>query len=199
MHVYWNSAWKPSGALACLLIYKNSSFENHGDEGVGVKSSAFLDGRRVVSIGNALITSAVAQSHAKYLNYVERVRGIRNTSTMDANEKSLAQTHPALAKEAFGWDPSEVTFGSHKKQNWKCPRGHVYHAVVKARTGQGSGCPFCAGRRVLAGFNDLATTHPTLASEADGWDPKSVVFGTSTKLRFRCSACYLRATSNLRC
>jgi hypothetical protein len=187
VHVYWNTAWKPSGALAGLLIYKNSSFENHGEEGVGVKSSAFLDGRRVVSIGNALITSAVAQSHAKYLNYVERVRGIRNTSTMDANEKSLAQTHPALAKEAFGWDPSEVTFGSHKKQNWKCPRGHVYHAVVKARTGQGSGCPFCAGRRVLAGFNDLATTHPTLASEADGWDPTTVSAGSHKNLEWRCS------------
>jgi hypothetical protein len=51
VHVYWNSAWKPSGALAGLLIYKNSSFENHGGEG-GVKSSAFLGGRQVFSIGN---------------------------------------------------------------------------------------------------------------------------------------------------
>ena len=61
MHVYWNSAWKPSGALASLLIYKNSSFENHGDEGVGVKSSAFLGGRQVFSIGDESCPLAVAQ------------------------------------------------------------------------------------------------------------------------------------------
>jgi len=159
VHVFWNSPWKPSGALAGLLIYKNSSFENHGDEGVGVKATVSVGGTRVTSTGNVLNAPAVAQSHAKNLYYVERVRGMRNTSSMEANEKSLAQTHPALAKEAFGWDPSEVTYGSRKKQNWKCPRGHVYDAVVKTRTGQGSGCPYCAGRRVLAGFNDLATTH----------------------------------------
>lgn len=32
---------------------------------------------------------------------------------------------------------------------------------------QGCGCPVCAGKAVLAGYNDLATTHPYLVSE---WD-----------------------------
>ena len=111
---------------------------------------------------------------------------MRDTLGMDDKGKNLAQTHPALASEAFGWEPSEVTFGSHKKLNWKCPLGHVYDAVVKARAGQGQGCPFCAGRRVLPGFNDLSTTHPSLASEADGWDPTTVSAGSHKKLRWKC-------------
>ena len=185
MHVYWNSAWKPSGALAGLLIYKNSSFENHGEEGVGVKSSAFLDGRRVVSIGNALITSAVAQSHAKYLNYVERVRGIRNTSVMGTTKKSLAQTHPALAKEADGWDPTTVRPGSNKSFRWHCISGHVWNSKVCDRV-KGSGCPICAGKQVLAGFNDLATVNPGIAAQADGWDPTTVKAGSKMKMQWQC-------------
>ena len=39
--------------------------------------------------------------------------------------------------------------------------------MVDSRTGQNLGCPICANRVVLPGFNDLATTHPVLASE---WD-----------------------------
>lgn len=112
---------------------------------------------------------------------------MRDTLGMDDKGKNLAQTHPALASEAFGWEPSEVTFGSHKKLNWKCPLGHVYDAVVKARAGQGQGCPFCAGRRVLPGFNDLGTTHPTLASEANGWDPTTVSAGSHKSLEWKCS------------
>ena len=32
----------------------------------------------------------------------------------------------------------------------------------------GSGCPYCGGRRVLAGFNDLATQAPEVAAQ---WHP----------------------------
>ena len=32
----------------------------------------------------------------------------------------LSVTHPELAKEADGWDPSEFSYGSDKKVNWKC-------------------------------------------------------------------------------
>ena len=51
----------------------------------------------------------------------------------------------------------------------------------------GSECPICLGRIVLKGFNDLKTTHPHLAKEADGWDPKKVVSGSSKKLKWKCS------------
>jgi hypothetical protein len=38
----------------------------------------------------------------------------------------------------------------------------------------------------LQGFNDLASTHPELAKEADGWDPRKVIAGTPKKLKWKC-------------
>jgi hypothetical protein len=36
------------------------------------------------------------------------------------------------------------------------------------------------------GFNDFASRYPELASEADGWDPESVTFGSKKKLSWKC-------------
>ena len=55
-----------------------------------------------------------------------------------------------------------------RKVWWRCPQGHAYPASVGDRTAKHSGCPYCAGKKVLAGFNDLATTHPQLAGQ---WHP----------------------------
>ena len=41
-------------------------------------------------------------------------------------------------------------------------------------------CPVCSGRQVLAGFNDLLTSRPELASEAFEWDPTTVSAGRGT-------------------
>jgi hypothetical protein len=38
----------------------------------------------------------------------------------------LSVTHPELTKEADGWNPSSVTFGSGKKVKWKCKLGRTY-------------------------------------------------------------------------
>lgn len=50
---------------------------------------------------------------------------------------------------------------------WLCDKGHSWNAGVYSRT-QGNGCPVCSGRRVLKGFNDLATIKPHIAQE---WHP----------------------------
>ena len=97
----------------------------------------------------------------------------------------LATTHPELAKEADGWDPTTVTFGSHAKVDWTCQIGHRWRATVKARS-RGSGCRICTNQQILVGYNDLATTHPELAKEADGWDPMTVTFGTDKKVGWNC-------------
>ncbi len=83
--------------------------------------------------------------------------------------------HPELAKEADGWDPKTVVGGSAVFRDWKCQKGHNYRAKVSSRDASDSGCPYCANQRVLKGFNDLATTHPDLAIQADGWDPSEIV------------------------
>jgi hypothetical protein len=98
---------------------------------------------------------------------------------------SFALTHPDLALEAVGWDPTTVTAGSHKKVGWKCGLGHQWEAEVQKRA-SGSGCPVCAGRNVLAGFNDLATINPEIAAQADGWDPTTVTSWARKKVGWKC-------------
>ncbi len=108
----------------------------------------------------------------------------------------LATTHPELAKEAFGWNPSTILSGSQKKVSWTCSQGHTFEATPSARSSinkgafrapKGTNCPFCAGKSVLELFNDLATTHPAIALEADGWDPRKINSGSNKKLNWKCS------------
>ncbi len=88
-------------------------------------------------------------------------------------ENDLASTFPALAAQ---WHPtqngplapSQVSPYSNRKVWWRCELGHNYTAAVAARAAGGSGCPYCAGRKVLAGFNDLSTRAPALAAQ---WHP----------------------------
>lgn len=102
-----------------------------------------------------------------------------------APKPSLAETHPGLAAQADGWDPKEYTRGSDRKASWACSNGHYWTATISSRV-SGNGCPICSGSQILAGFNDLATTHPDLAKEADGWDTTSVSKGSHKKLGWVC-------------
>lgn len=72
---------------------------------------------------------------------------------------------------------------SGKKVWWRCPKGHSYDAMMRHRV-DGSDCPVCANRRLLAGFNDFATVHP---EKVDNWlrhpdnpSPEKVVATNST-------------------
>lgn len=81
---------------------------------------------------------------------------------------NLSITHPALVQEwhpekNLDLTPEKVSHGSVKKVWWLGPCGHEWQSLVQSRTRQNSGCPFCSGSRVLAGFNDIATTHPEVS------------------------------------
>ena len=101
--------------------------------------------------------------------------------------QSLATTHPELALQAVGWDPTTLTAGSGKKVMWRCQKNanHQWATTVQHRS-IGRGCPFCAGRRVLVGDNDFATTHPGLALQAVGWDPTTLTAGSDKKVKWVC-------------
>lgn len=87
-------------------------------------------------------------------------------------QTDLASANPILAKE---WHPTKnlpltpenIKPYSSKKVWWLGECGHEWQETVSNRS-TGNGCPFCAGKKVLAGFNDLQTTHPWLAAE---WHP----------------------------
>lgn len=62
--------------------------------------------------------------------------------------------------------PQELTISSGKKVWWICEKGHEWQARVSNRN-RGNGCPYCANKRVLRGYNDLFTVAPHLRDE---WD-----------------------------
>jgi hypothetical protein len=99
----------------------------------------------------------------------------------------LATTHPNLALEALGWDPSTIVAGSEKKQKWLCGKNHEFIVSLNSRTSMNTGCPYCAHQKILKGFNDLKTTMPELALEAYGWDPSEVIGSGLRKLKWKCS------------
>lgn len=68
----------------------------------------------------------------------------------------------------LGLLPDKLTIGSHKKVWWRCSLGHEWEAKIVNRTTSKTGCPYCSGKKVLTGFNDLLTQNTSLASE---WHP----------------------------
>ena len=113
-----------------------------------------------------------------------------------AGFNDLASQYPDLLKE---WDyekniellPDKVAPKSDKFAWWRCEKGHSWKAQIKHRT-NGTGCPICANKVVLEGYNDLMTTHPSLGSE---WDykknkdmlPTQVVSGSDKVVWWICS------------
>lgn len=98
----------------------------------------------------------------------------------------LATVHPEIAKEADGWDPQDYSFSSNKNVSWKCNKGHVWKANINNRATHGVGCPFCSGNRPWPGETDLATTHPTIAKDLLGADPRELSFGSNKRVKWKC-------------
>ena len=109
----------------------------------------------------------------------------------------LVTTHPELSTQATGWDPSEITQGSNLKKDWKCSLQHHWSAVVSDRTNKKSGCPYCTGKKVLSGFNDLQTVNPIIGNQAFGWDPTTVTVGSTKRLKWQCNEGHIWTTTVL--
>ena len=114
--------------------------------------------------------------------------------------KLLAEIRPDLRSE---WDENKnsarglsfdaISHKSNKKVWWICSRGHNYEQTVDKRTSRGYNCPYCSGKRVLPGVNDLNTTHKELLTD---WDydeneimPTEVTFGSQKRVSWVCHKC----------
>ena len=102
-----------------------------------------------------------------------------------AGFNDLATTHPELAEQLVDGDATTISRGYNKVYTWKCKLGHTWRSTINNRT-TGFNCPYCTSRTVLYGFNDLETKNPELAKEAYGWDPKTIMEGSSKKLKWIC-------------
>lgn len=110
-------------------------------------------------------------------------------------ENDLATTNPGLLIE---WDyeknainPQDVFLKSNKKIWWLCNKGHSYAALISDRA-SGKGCPICANRKVLIGYNDLQTTNPKLALEwhptrNGNLTPQDFTAGSDKKIWWQCA------------
>lgn len=107
----------------------------------------------------------------------------------------LATTHPELAAQcANPADAHTYVAGSNAVIAWACDKHGVpvtWQAVIATRTRQHTGCPVCAGTRVVVGVNDLATTHPDLAAQIapvqhHDLTARDVTAGSTTRFIWRC-------------
>lgn len=88
----------------------------------------------------------------------------RHNTTLK-NRKLIGDNYPNITDLAINPDTVKtLSVGSGKKVTWKCQHGHIYDMAVRKKI-NGQGCPVCAGKTIVPGINDLATTHPHLVNQ----------------------------------
>lgn len=121
----------------------------------------------------------------------------------------LATKYPKVAamwssKNAYA--PSKVSAGSDKKALFICPdcgqefKAPVY-SVVKSVSYGNTGCPVCAGRKVVPGVNDLASQYPEAAamwSDKNDYAPSEIPARSSRRAIFVCPACNKQFVTSVR-
>ena len=113
-------------------------------------------------------------------------------------ENNLAGLYPELVKE---WDyvknkglsPDKYSFGSSQKVWWICSKGHSYSCAINLRSVGNAGCPYCANKKVLQGYNDLLSRYPEISDEwcyeKNKERPENVVSGSHKKVWWKCKKC----------
>ena len=91
-------------------------------------------------------------------------RRVDKTNSLSENFPDVAALwHPTKNGDLL---PSEITSQSNKRVWWACDDGHEWQQAPYPLTGQGTGCPYCAGQK-LSYERSLAAVAPHLVEE---WD-----------------------------
>ena len=113
-------------------------------------------------------------------------------------ENDLQTKFPEIAAQ-WDWEkntdctPDSVAASSNRRVWWRCEQGHSFCTSIAHRVRYKSECPYCTNKKVLPGFNDLATVKPRLAAQ---WDPElngtltpqMVTAGSHQKVWWKCPA-----------
>jgi hypothetical protein len=116
-------------------------------------------------------------------------RGATKENCLKTNNPSLTrQWHPDRNGDLT---PDAVTANSNKKVWWICTKGHEWQAQVNNRNIGGSGCPYCAGKKVSK-ENCFKTKNPLIAGEwhplkNGGLTPENVTPGSNKKAWWLCA------------
>ena len=141
------------------------------------------------------------KNHSWYAYINSRVKGIGcpycSNKLAIPGENDLASLHPDLAAQWLQSKngklrPEQVVFGSNRIVWWQCELGHQWRASIVLRTQRGYGCPYCASRYLLTGFNDLQYRRPDVARD---WHPTlngdltpdQVTVASNRKVWWQCS------------
>ena len=93
------------------------------------------------------------------------------------------------------FDPTKISKSSKKKAWWHCHKcGYEWYAEIGSRASGGNSCPYCSGKALWTGHNDLQTTDPELAREWNhkrngGLVPSMVTAGSGKRVWWKCSTC----------
>jgi glutaredoxin len=101
-------------------------------------------------------------TNCPYCSGQKVLKGFNDIETV--NPRLSSEWHPTKNGELTSY---MFTPGSGRKVWWLGKCRHEWQAIIYSRS-NGNGCPYCAGQKVLKGFNDLTTINPQLASE---WHP----------------------------
>ena len=113
------------------------------------------------------------------------VAGVNDLATIRPD--LAAQWHPTKNGEL---SPTDIIAGTDKSVWWQCEKGHEWQARINNRI-NGNNCPICIGKKVLVGYNDLATVMPSIAKEwhptkNENLTPQDVVVGSNKKVWWQC-------------
>ncbi len=168
------------------------------------KKNLNIDPRTIMPNSNKMVWWICKDCNASWETKVEcrtRGRGCPYCSGHKARTgvNDLQTMFPDLAEE---WDydgngelrPENILSFGNKRVNWICKTcGGKWDAILHSRA-KGAGCPYCSGRRVLKGLNDLATIRPDLIQEwnyAKNGDllPEMVSARSKKSVGWKCSKC----------
>ena len=109
------------------------------------------------------------------------------------NKEYILQEWDYKKNEELGLSPDNVGQSSNQKVWWVCPRGHSYDMSISDRSKENGQCPYCSGRRLLLGYNDLKSQYLEVVKD---WDyekndkgPEEYLQHSSHKVHWKCHKC----------
>ena len=150
----------------CTVFFRNNSTNNSSLDEVIIEVISHLSTTATLDVNTTRDTPYIMEQFAqkKY-----------NNSLLACYPDIAAEWHPTKNGKIT---PDKVSKGTRKSFWWLGKCGHEWQMSVIDRTSEyvrknghikkRYGCPFCSSRRVLIGFNDLASTYPDIDKE---WHP----------------------------